>query len=82
MFILGPGVKDFLLTQGHMTSYILMPSSVCTKTSKHLIHSKVQCDEFFEKKILPADISCYVTGVNLKIYSWKWTESYALRVQL
>ena len=38
MFILGPGVKDFLLTQGHMTSYILMPSSVCTKTSKSIWH--------------------------------------------
>jgi hypothetical protein len=47
--ILGSGVKDFLLIQGHMTSYILMISSACTKTSKLVAFVKLQCDKFVNK---------------------------------
>lgn len=51
--ILGSGVKDFLLIQGHMTSYILMTSSACTKTGKHVAFVKLLWDKFVNKINLP-----------------------------
>ena len=40
--ILGPGVKDFLLIQGHMILSMLTAFSPCIKTSKLLVF----CSEF------------------------------------
>lgn len=51
--ILGSGVKGSLLIQGHMTLYILMASSACTKTSKHVASVNLQWDKFVNKIKLP-----------------------------